>query len=266
MTPMRASSGVAAHRVRDRALDFGALAATYDATRPSYPIQLVDWLTRGGAGHAVDVGCGTGRVASLLRAAGWSVIGVEPDERMAAVARARGIQVVVAPFEECVMPRGDYDLVCSGTAWHWVDPAAGYDIAAALLRRGGRLAVFRNSYGYNFDVSRTIEALLERHAPHLLHDCIPLGSTSRSLVERHAQEMTERPDRFTAPEHRVFLHDRVVTVRAWLDELTTHTPIARLDRITRVRLLGRLAREISFSSGERLRIRHETLCVVSRRR
>jgi SAM-dependent methyltransferase len=106
------------NRERGRAEGFGALAATYDQTRPSYPIDLVNWLSKMGTGSAVDVGCGTGRVASLLADAGWSVIGVEPDERMAEIARAHGIQVVVAPFEECVLPRSDYDLVCSGTAWH----------------------------------------------------------------------------------------------------------------------------------------------------
>jgi SAM-dependent methyltransferase len=146
----------------------------------------VNWLSRNGTGLAVDVGCGTGRVAALLADAGWAVLGVEPDERMADLARAHGVHVVVAPFEKCVLPRSDYDLVCSGTAWHWIDPAVGYDIAAALLRRGGRLAVFRNSYSYDPDVANVIDALLQRHAPNLLYDCIPLGTASQPLVESHA--------------------------------------------------------------------------------
>ena len=29
------------------------------------------------------------------------------------IARARGVHVVIAPFEKCVLPRSDYDLVCS---------------------------------------------------------------------------------------------------------------------------------------------------------
>lgn len=100
--PLILMSGV--HRERDRAEGFGELAAMYDQTRPSYPIELVNWLSRNGTGTAVDIGCGTGRVASLLVDAGWSVIGVEPNERMADIARDHGVRVVVAPFEQCVLP------------------------------------------------------------------------------------------------------------------------------------------------------------------
>jgi SAM-dependent methyltransferase len=257
-------SGV--HRERDRAEGFGTSATAYDQTRPSYPIELVNWLSRNGPGAAVDVGCGTGRVASLLAAAGWSVIGVEPDERMAGIARAHRVQVVVAAFEKCVLPRSDYDLVCSGTAWHWIDPAVGYDIAAALLRRGGRLAVFRNSYLYDSDVAKVIEATLQRHAPHLADDCIPLGTASRALVESHAQEMAGRSDLFTNLERETFVHSRRVTVNDWIEELKTHSPIAMLDRVTREQLLGDLAQRVTAVTADHLQIRHETPCVAGTRR
>ena len=254
------------HRERSRAESFGALAVTYDKTRPSYPIELVNWLSSGRTGTAVDVGCGTGQVASLFAAWGCSVIGVEPDERMAEMARAHGVQVVVAPFEQCVLPRGAYDLVCSGTAWHWINPAVGYDMAAALLRPGGRLAVFRNSYIYDPDVAIVIDAALERHAPKLLENCVPLGIARHPLVASHAQEMTDRLELFTECDHRTFVHERRVTVSNWILELQTHSPIATLERITRERLLRELARRVTASSLEPLRIRHETPCVAGKRR
>lgn len=254
------------YRERGRAEGFGALAVTYDQTRPSYPIELVNWLSLNGTGTAVDVGCGTGRVASLLADFGWSVIGVEPDERMADIARAHGVQVVVAPFEQCVLPRGEYDLVCSGTAWHWIDPAVGYDIASTLLRHGGRLAVFRNSYMYDPDVANVIDAALQRYAPNLLDNCIPLGTAHQARVESHAQEMTERSDLFTEVDRRTFVHERLVTANDWIKELETHSPIAMLDRATRERLLGELAQRATASIGDQLRIRHETPCVVAKRR
>jgi hypothetical protein len=185
---------------------------------------------------------------------------------MADIARAHGIKVVVAPFEQCVLPRGDYDLVCSGTAWHWIDPAVGYDIAAALLRCGGRVAVFRNSYIYDPRVASVIDAALRRHAPNLLDDCIPLGTASQALVESHAQEMTERSDLFAELHRRTFVHDRVVTANDWITELETHSPIASLDRVTREQLLGELVHGVTLSTGDHLRIRHETPCVAATRR
>jgi hypothetical protein len=156
--------------------------------------------------------------------------------------------------------------VCSGTAWHWVDPAVGYDKAAALLRHGGRLAVFRNRYIYDPDVAGAIDAALRHHATNLLHGCVPLGTATQSPVESHAQEIGGRSDLFTALERRTFGHDRLVTAAAWIKELETHSPIAMLDRVTRAQLLGELADRVTATTGGQLRIRHDTPCVAATRR
>ena len=50
--------------------------------------------------RVLDVGCGTGIVSALLAHRGADVLGIEPDPRMAAVARAKGLAVEVARFEE----------------------------------------------------------------------------------------------------------------------------------------------------------------------
>ena len=44
------------------------------------------------AADAADVGCGTGLAARLVAERGVKVLGVEPDERMAHVARRHGIE------------------------------------------------------------------------------------------------------------------------------------------------------------------------------
>ena len=254
------------YRDRVRAEGFGGQADTYDQTRPSYPAELVRWLSRDGVGAAVDVGCGTGQVAVLLAAAGWTVIGVEPDQRMAAIARSHGIDVDVASFEQWIVPRHDFDLVCSGTAWHWVDPTVGYDRAAQLLRPGGRLAILRNSYSYQRDVAGGIRAALRRFAPQLARDCIPLGAAPRDLVQTHALEIAARTDLFVDLDRRIFTHDRTITAREWIDELTTHSPITRLDEAARDQLMGELERLVHGSDATQLRIRHATHCVVATRR
>jgi len=146
------------HQERARAESFGSEVDRYDRLRPSYPPELVAWLTEGGPGTAVDVGCGTGQVARLLLAAGWAVVGVEPDERMAARAAERGVPVEVARFEEWEPSVHDVDLVCSGQAWHWVDPEQGARRAAELLRPGGRLAVFWNAYRYETNVASGVRS------------------------------------------------------------------------------------------------------------
>ncbi len=129
-------------RVRSRV--FGELADEYDRARPTYPPELVDALTGRGVRRVLDVGCGTGIAARLFLARGCEVLGVEPDARMAAVARRHGIEVDEATFETWRPRKAPYDLVISAQAWHWLDRTIGTERAASVLRPGGRLALFWN--------------------------------------------------------------------------------------------------------------------------
>lgn len=80
---------------------FGADAGRYDRARPSYPQALVEAIAAASAGGDVlDVGCGTGIAARQLASAGCQVLGVDPDPRVAEVARRHGLEVEVARFED----------------------------------------------------------------------------------------------------------------------------------------------------------------------
>jgi SAM-dependent methyltransferase len=251
---------------RRRAEGFGVLADQYERTRPSYPAELIAWLNADGAGAAVDVGCGTGRVAILLAATGWKVTGIEPDQRMAAIARSRGIEVTVSTFEQWAPPPDNFDLVAAGTAWHWVDPEIGYDKAGAVLRPGGRLAIFRNSYGYDPAVAAIIDRKLRLHAPHLLSDCVPLGTADPDRMDSHRQAAESREDLFSSVEHRAFKHERLVTVGDWIAELATHSPIMLLDSVVADQLLSELAVDVKSEVGENVHIVHATHALLARRR
>ena len=143
----RDSSANEPHQHRQVAESFGADAERYDRARPSYPAALVERIVAASPGPDVlDVGCGTGIAARQFQAAGCRVLGVDPDPRMADLARQRGFGVEVATFEAWDPAGRAFDAVIAGQAWHWVDPVAGAAKAAQVLRPGGRLAVFWNAF------------------------------------------------------------------------------------------------------------------------
>ena len=79
------------HRHRQVAESFGADAERYDQARPGYPGALVERIVAASPGFDVlDVGCGTGIAARQFHAAGCRVLGVDPDARMAGLARRPG--------------------------------------------------------------------------------------------------------------------------------------------------------------------------------
>jgi SAM-dependent methyltransferase len=165
--------GRESHQAREIAESFGLDADRYDRARPRYPDALVDRIAAGAARsqhrpdipEVLDVGCGTGIVARQFQAAGCRVLGVDPDARMADLARRYGLEVEVSTFEAWPSAGRAFDAVVSGRAWHWVDPVAGAAAAARALRPGGRLAVFWNAFQPPSDLAEAFAAVYRRVMP-----------------------------------------------------------------------------------------------------
>jgi SAM-dependent methyltransferase len=155
------------HGERDRAESFGSAAEQYDRYRPSYPSTLIDALLAGDPSKALDVGCGTGKVARALMQRGLPVLGVEPDVRMAQVARHHHVPVEIAPFESWEPAGRTYDLLTAGHSWHWVDPRIGLAKAASIVVPDGTVALFWNYHVVEEPLLADLEAVYRAHAPEL---------------------------------------------------------------------------------------------------
>ncbi|MDP8224073.1 MAG: class I SAM-dependent methyltransferase [Candidatus Lernaella stagnicola] len=93
------------------------------------------------SGRLLDVGCYDGPFMLAAQRLGFAVEGVEIDERGAAAARERGLEVVVGPFEEVDL-HPPYDVVTFvHSLEHFEDPLAALTRAGDLLRPGGALLV-----------------------------------------------------------------------------------------------------------------------------
>ena len=155
------------HADRRRAESFGSAARDYDRFRSGYPDALVDDLLAADPSSTLDVGCGTGTVAAALAARGYRVLGVDPDPRMAALARARGVSVEIASLEAWDSRGRLFDLITCGHAWQWVDPDLGTAKVASLLRPGGTAALFWNYHVLPNPVLVEVRRAYQLHAPEL---------------------------------------------------------------------------------------------------
>jgi len=209
----------------ERAQVFGGAAEAYDRSRPSYPPAVVDLIVADAPATAIDVGCGTGLAARLVMARGVAVLGVEPDERMAAVARRHGVDVVGSRFEDW---SGEArDCVFSAQAWHWVDPVRGARAAAAALAPGGQWIAVWNREDDDA-VTDVLVSTYERFAPHLIDERRAARTDESDLVAATAAGLAAA-DAF-APLRR---HDV-----AWTDQLTADRLVARLATHSGHRLLA----------------------------
>ncbi|HET9691502.1 MAG TPA: class I SAM-dependent methyltransferase [Acidimicrobiales bacterium] len=231
---------------RATAEHFGAIAERYDAARPDYAPDLLTAVGAGKGVRALDVGCGTGQLARQLLAAGCTVVGVEPDGRMAAVARRRGVSVEVAPFETWAAAGRTFDLVVAGSAWHWVDPVAGAGKAAEVLRPGGRLAALWTEYRHHHDPLVAMLDAYRRHAPGLASFALGFDRLPTPGGDPWAQALADGPFDGVRPGMRTCAYrTQQWTPDRWVALLETFSDHRGLPGATRAALLAEV--------GERLR-------------
>lgn len=135
-TPERVSEAAA-----ENIAVFDRRAQEYDRwfseNEPAYASELEavrGFVPECGAG--VEIGVGTGRFAAPLGIR----VGVEPAEKMAAIARSRGIEVHEGRAEDLPFADGAFDFVLLVTVICFVeDAAAMFREAHRVLKPGGRI-------------------------------------------------------------------------------------------------------------------------------
>lgn len=244
---------------------FGADAQRYDQARPGYPDALVTRIVAGSPGSDVlDVGCGTGIAARQFQAAGCTVLGIEPDARMADFARSRGLPVEVATFETWQSAGRTFDTVVAAQSWHWVDPATGPEKAARVLRPGGRLAIFGHVYEPPAEVAEPFAAAFRRVVP----DSPLHGQPARRPLDLYQAAYTKFADQiretgqFEEPEQWRFDWERPYTRDQWLELLPTTGGLTQLRPGQRAEVLHAVGDAID-SLGGRFTMNYTTLAATA---
>jgi SAM-dependent methyltransferase len=215
------------HDIRQAAESFGIDAERYDRARPRYPAEMITAVLAGtDRPEVLDVGCGTGIAARQFQSAGCTVLGVDVDERMAAVARRLGTDVEVTAFEQWDPAGRTFDVVASGQAWHWIDPVAGAAAAARVLRPGGRLAIFWNVFEPPAALGAAFAEVQTRLVPEF-----PMPASAGqayAMMAGAAEDGIRGTAGLGEPEVWRFAHEHVYTRDEWLDQVPTQGLFTRL--------------------------------------
>jgi SAM-dependent methyltransferase len=145
---------------------FAAGARAYAAGRPQYPIEIEDWLRDGLAlapgRSALDLGAGTGKFLSCLRATGATIFAVEPVAEMRASLVAANPYVVAlsGTAERIPLPDASLDAIVCAQSFHWFATAAALAEVRRVLKTGGVLGLVWNvrdeSVGWVAEITRLL--------------------------------------------------------------------------------------------------------------
>jgi SAM-dependent methyltransferase len=129
-------------------------AEVYAKYRPNYPIEYIEYLISETCLNEdsiiADVGSGTGILSMQLLERGFTVIGVEPNDDMRAVAEqtlkqdSRFISVK-ASAENTTIKDNSLDLVTVAQAFHWFNMKQFRVECQRILKQNARVALVWNS-------------------------------------------------------------------------------------------------------------------------
>ena len=247
---------------RARADSFGAAAQLYDARRPRYPDQLIDDLLSRGAQTVLDVGAGTGIASQQLLDKGADVLAVEPDPRMAEIAKEKGIPVEMGTFESWDPAKRNFDLVVFGQSFHWVNPSIALPKIHSLLSTGVQLALMWNRL---FPTDPTHSDFAEIYRDYMNPGSPLIDGSSIGIVETDGN--TDRliasitASGFTVEEH-TYPRDDHYSAEHWLDLVFTYSNHLILAAEKASELRARLADRIG---AQGVSVGGDTLLILAKR-
>lgn len=232
-----------------RRLTFGAHAGEYERARPEWPEDVARWLVPEHARLVVELGAGTGKLTRAVAALGVRVVAVEPDPRMLAVLRDRGLDGVEGSAEAIPVGDGEADAVVAGSAMHWFGLEFALPEFHRVLRPGGRLGFGWNHRDWrNPTIARISESIYK-----------PQGRSGRARWRSRdwPREVTAAGP-FRDVEERLFEHVHELPRAALRDHLLSYSGVARLPEEVRDQLYSEVATiadaDAELGDGETMRL------------
>jgi SAM-dependent methyltransferase len=233
---------------------FDSVADLYDQYRPGYPSELIESILEltglPRTGKIVEIGSGTGKATLPFAQRGYSILCLEPGEKMAEVAARNlkpfpGVQFENSRFEDWHEMASTFDLAFSAQAFHWVPKGIGYQKAARALKPHGHLALFWNmSSGLVGPLAVEIDRIYKEIAPELGS---PFSANDES-IQQHIREI-EESGCFGPVAVRRHPWTKRYNTKEYLGLTNTHSDHLRLPEETRKRLFLSIGKAIDKYGG-----------------
>ncbi len=221
---------------------FDKEAKTYEQSRPSYPPDVVSWLTnnlRIGAGSRVlDLAAGTGILTRLLVPSGCDLVAAEPVAGMRAQLRSvlPAVPCLSAVAESLPLRDASLDAVTIAQAFHWFDGPLALVELRRVLQIGGRAAMVWNARDRSRDWVDQVWAVMDRvekHAPWRDHD----QTATFDSQSRREDALNDTPG-FGAVHTAQFRHEQPVTHEQVVQRVKGVSHVAVLEPTTQASVLN----------------------------
>lgn len=131
---------------------FNTVASDYEKMRPGYVDELYqaifEYKPIDNTSRVVEVGIGGGQATLPILKTGCNLLAVDYGENFCEICREKfkeypNFSAISGKFEDIDLG-GEYDLIYSASAFHWIPEEIGYKKVYEMLKAGGVFARFAN--------------------------------------------------------------------------------------------------------------------------
>ena len=239
---------------------FNTVADTYEKLRPGYVYELYQTIFNykpiNNTNSVVEIGIGGGQATLPFLQTGCNLMAVDYGENFCKICREKfkefpNFSAVSGKFEDIDF-NGEYDLIYSASAFHWIPEEIGYKKVYDMLKDGGVFARFAN---HPFRDKGKPELSEEMDRIYAEYYCKYHNKEPKPLIEYTEQQANDRAliaekYGFTDIQYKLFYRTRTFSAKEYIKLLGTYSDHIAIEETIRNEFFSKIEDAISQHGGE----------------
>lgn len=239
---------------------FDTVASTYEKLRPGYVDELYqtifDYTPINSTSRIVEIGTGGGQATLPFLKTGCELTSIDYGENFCEICREKfkeypSFSAVSGRFEDVEL-NGEYDLIYSASAFHWIPEEIGYKKVYDILKDGGVFARFAN-HPYRDkgkpELSAEIDQIYAEYY-YKYYNKEPGKPTEYSKEQACSRAMIAEKYGFTDIQYKLFYRTRTFSAKEYIILLGTYSDHIAIEEKIRTEFFSKIEDAINRHGGE----------------
>lgn len=239
---------------------FNTVADTYEKLRPGYVDELYqtifEYIAIDDTSRVVEIGIGGGQATLPIIKTGCSLLAVDYGENFCKICREKfkeypNFSAISGKFEDIDMG-GEYDLIYSASAFHWIPEEIGYKKVYDMLKDGGVFARFAN-HPYRDKGKPELSAEMDRiYAEYYYkyHNKSPEPLVEYSEEQAEKRALIAKKYGFTDIGYKLFYRTRTFSAKEYVMLLGTYSDHIAIEETIRNEFFSKIEDAINRHGEE----------------
>ncbi|MBQ8763784.1 MAG: class I SAM-dependent methyltransferase [Clostridia bacterium] len=239
---------------------FDTVADTYEKLRPGYVDELYqtifDYAPINNTSRVVEIGIGGGQATLPFLETGCNLIAVDYGKNFCELCREKfkgypNFSAVSGKFEDVEL-NGEYDLIYSASAFHWIPEEIGYKKVFDMLKNGGVFARFANHPYRDKDKPTLSEEMDRIYAEYYYkyHNKKQEPLVEYSETQAWNRALIAEKYGFTDTQYKLFYRTRTFSAKEYIMLLGTYSDHIVIEEKIRNEFFSKIEDAINRHGGE----------------